>query len=878
MVFGVFFSGPHAVQSESELHRAYEGYSTLSASTQHYRNVKKWEQVDRNGVYRLIGHAQRNRAVENLLPDAEFANAADAARSSEADHLRKRKFADDAGKAHVNLVRHLVETTVKAQEVDARLLKVPKPTLQKQIHSVAQGMRDFMDSPTSMAGTRAIHQACNVPHNGKYTPQELDDACIAFILGLATMKQLQASHGPGHSALSKAVRKVYAVIATPGELYDDARARARKMTPEHLHSVLQGMRMRGELNKPGARPYLSAAETLVVMGCAGANASVGLGVNAACLRLQLATAINTSGKRAQQAIAQAQREGQEVSASAISNAARMAKATVGKQCLSRLRNEYNAHGGLGGNTLLKKGPVKAVAVSLARATTNSTGLTAQLYQNILAAYADARKNGDLTQGCMPEPHQLLNADEVGFDPEGKFSKILAFRAHRKSQVLRCSEHALFWTSAVIFSCADGTLNIPPFVVHQGAEDSVSLMSTAIGDDVDADGNLAKQLPTTWGVAQSPSGYVVTGIWRRACAHLIDSLPARRPFFLYMDGYAAHFDEFALNLLVAARIYIIFLRSQNSENDQPNDNGLNAMLKAAYDLCYAQWKGETSAHAVFTFKPCFFNLILLRAWEKVCDGTSKDAVIRAWAKTGLFPLSEETALNKDCALSSGVCFNTGCLSQKDTFSSILFPKVVDGEVVVPGLALSLNDGGQSVSEPQYLSMKSNMTAQSVIRGFVTEVIFSKAQDATTTHAVMNAFKKAKGTKVNVFQDEEGVRFGRNGCPSTTGGLYVNESVMAAIKAKNLFETQAEIEQGHRAEVRANKSVTKAAEDKGTAAAVKMAMEGNVVGTVFCIPTFKAPEIIIAANILTNAMPKVTTKVAALAALEAFWHKQKTPAGS
>ena len=60
--------------------------------------------------------------------------------------------------------------------------------------------------------------------------------------------------------------------------------------------------------------------------------------------------------------------------------------------------------------------------------------------------------------------------------------------------------------------------------------------------------------------------------------------------------------------------------------------------------------------------------------------------------------------------------------------------------------------------------------------------------------------------------------------------------------------------------------------------EMAMEGNVVGTVFCIPTFKAPEIIIAANILTNAMPKVTTKVAALAALEAFWHKQKTPAGS
>jgi hypothetical protein len=76
----------------------------------------------------------------------------------------------------------------------------------------------------------------------------------------------------------------------------------------------------------------------------------------------------------------------------------------------------------------------------------------------------------------------------------------------------------------------------------------------------------------------------------------------------MDGYAAHFDEFALNLLRNAHVYIIFLRAQNSENDQPNDNGLNAILKRCYDVCYATWKGETSAHTVMTFRPCFFNLM------------------------------------------------------------------------------------------------------------------------------------------------------------------------------------------------------------------------------------------------------------------------------
>ena len=84
--------------------------------------------MDRNGVYGLMGHVQRNRHVENLLGDAEYAQAADAVSSSEADQLRKRKFEDDRGKAHVLLVRHLVQANLKAQEMDARLLKVPKAT------------------------------------------------------------------------------------------------------------------------------------------------------------------------------------------------------------------------------------------------------------------------------------------------------------------------------------------------------------------------------------------------------------------------------------------------------------------------------------------------------------------------------------------------------------------------------------------------------------------------------------------------------------------------------------------------------------------------------------------------------------------------------
>ena len=100
----------------------------------------------------------RLQLSKKFLPDVEFSHPVDEDRSNEVDHLRKYKFVDDTGKAHVNLVRHLVEMTVKAQEVDSGLLKVSKSTLQKQIHSVTQGMRDFMDSPTSMEDTRAFHQ------------------------------------------------------------------------------------------------------------------------------------------------------------------------------------------------------------------------------------------------------------------------------------------------------------------------------------------------------------------------------------------------------------------------------------------------------------------------------------------------------------------------------------------------------------------------------------------------------------------------------------------------------------------------------------------------------------------------------------------------
>ena len=47
MVFGALLSAQDGVQIESSWDRAYEGYLALSASTHHYRMLKKWASVDK---------------------------------------------------------------------------------------------------------------------------------------------------------------------------------------------------------------------------------------------------------------------------------------------------------------------------------------------------------------------------------------------------------------------------------------------------------------------------------------------------------------------------------------------------------------------------------------------------------------------------------------------------------------------------------------------------------------------------------------------------------------------------------------------------------------------------------------------------------------
>jgi hypothetical protein len=107
----------------------------------------------------------------------------------------------------------------------------------------------------------------------------------------------------------------------------------------------------------------------------------------------------------------------------------------------------------------------------------------------------------------------------------------------------------------------------------------------------------------------------------------------RPLYITQDGFDGHFS--LMNIwLMALGIYIIWLRSQNSINDQPNDNAINAMIAAGYNERITLYRAQAPGVAL----TCpVLNQLLSETWNhvKVIAGPS---VSRAFLKCGLFPLN------------------------------------------------------------------------------------------------------------------------------------------------------------------------------------------------------------------------------------------------
>ena len=96
---------------------------------------------------------------------------------------------------------------------------------------------------------------------------------------------------------------------------------------------------------------------------------------------------------------------------------------------------------------------------------------------------------------QPRPSQFWNCDEIRFDPNGSWIKVICtykFFTGQRIWKYQTGERAPFCCTALIVTRSDGQCSMPPMIVHQAANYTQ---------------DLHWNLPSDWLVHNMPSGYM-----------------------------------------------------------------------------------------------------------------------------------------------------------------------------------------------------------------------------------------------------------------------------------------------------------------------------------------------------------------------------------
>jgi hypothetical protein len=112
----------------------------------------------------------------------------------------------------------------------------------------------------------------------------------------------------------------------------------------------------------------------------------------------------------------------------------------------------------------------------------------------------------------------------------------------------------------------------------------------------------------------------------------------RPQFVFLDGYDAHFST-VLTDMRKDNIWAFFLRSNNSINDQPNDNGTNAMYERQYSVAMENVRLERPG---IPLTPADVNGCLMKAWSHI-KTYGGPTIVKSFGVTGICPLNTSVIL-------------------------------------------------------------------------------------------------------------------------------------------------------------------------------------------------------------------------------------------
>lgn len=103
--------------------------------------------------------------------------------------------------------------------------------------------------------------------------------------------------------------------------------------------------------------------------------------------------------------------------------------------------------------------------------------------------------------------------------------------------------------------------------------------------------------------------------------------------MFLDGYDAHFST-VLDEMKESHIYVFFLRSNNSSNDQPNDCGLNGFVEGKYNN---KMSLEKACRPGLPITHGMVNTALMHAWREA-KKSAGSIIVNSFRVSGICPLN------------------------------------------------------------------------------------------------------------------------------------------------------------------------------------------------------------------------------------------------
>ena len=154
---------------------------------------------------------------------------------------------------------------------------------------------------------------------------------------------------------------------------------------------------------------------------------------------------------------------------------------------------------------------------------------------------------------QPHPYQVWNFDEIGFDPNGSWLRVVCtykLFTGRYIWKYQTGERSPFWCTDLIFTIAYVQFFVPPVIIQQAENYTQDHLQNLLSD---------------WIVHNTTSGYMVSNGWMKAMIIFSRTCGASKlnPQILLFDFQNIHFDDRSTHLLQYHHIYPFILNADES---------------------------------------------------------------------------------------------------------------------------------------------------------------------------------------------------------------------------------------------------------------------------------------------------------------------------